>query len=177
MEGELLRSGKRNLGSSAPRSFGQQPRSGGGDVAKNLVDKAVDSAVNNPIEAVAHWRGGKLRPLCVFDTQRMPYNDKMTADMSWHDIPTCKESGLDVHYLMLRGIFGPPGMPKEALDWYINFFRKVTQTATWKKYTDDNALKRAFLPNGPEFTKWLGETENLHKELMTQGGLIGVQKK
>ena len=24
--------------------------------------------------------------------------------------------GVDLHYLMLRGIFGPPGMPKEAVD-------------------------------------------------------------
>ena len=25
--------------------------------------------VNNPNEAIAHWRAGKLRPLCVFDSQ------------------------------------------------------------------------------------------------------------
>ena len=43
------------------------PFKGGGDVAVQLVGKHVDSTVNNPIEAVAQWRGGKLRPLCVFD--------------------------------------------------------------------------------------------------------------
>ena len=45
------------------------PFKGGGDVAVQLVGKHVDSTVNNPIEAVAHWRAGKLRPLCVFDPQ------------------------------------------------------------------------------------------------------------
>jgi len=35
--------------------------------AVQLVGKHIDSSVNNPIEAVAQWRGGKLRPLCVFD--------------------------------------------------------------------------------------------------------------
>ena len=32
------------------------PFKGGGDVAVQLVGKHVDSTVNNPIEAVAHWR-------------------------------------------------------------------------------------------------------------------------
>ena len=52
-----------------------------------LVGKHVDSTVNNPIEAVAQWRAGKLRPLCVFDPKRMPYKDKVTDKMSWADIP------------------------------------------------------------------------------------------
>ncbi|MSQ49536.1 MAG: tripartite tricarboxylate transporter substrate binding protein, partial [Betaproteobacteria bacterium] len=49
------------------------PFKGGGDVAVQLVGNHADSTVNNPIEAVAHWRGGKLKPLCVFDPKRMPY--------------------------------------------------------------------------------------------------------
>ena len=51
---------------------------GGGEVAVQLVGKHVDSTVNNPIEAVAQWRAGSLRPLCVFDDKRMPYKQKMT---------------------------------------------------------------------------------------------------
>src|SRR5437868_2037867 len=85
--------------------FTYVPFKGGGDVAVQLVGKHIDSSVNNPIEAVAHWRGGKLRPLCVFDGKRMPYKEKVTDKMSWQDIPTCKDQGLDVEYLMLRGIF------------------------------------------------------------------------
>ena len=46
------------------------PERGGGAVAVQLVGNHVDSTVNNPIEAVAQWRGGMLRPLCVFDTKR-----------------------------------------------------------------------------------------------------------
>ena len=34
---------------------------------------------------------------------------KVTDKMSWSDIPICKEAGLDVDTLMLRGIFMPPG--------------------------------------------------------------------
>jgi tripartite-type tricarboxylate transporter receptor subunit TctC len=64
--------------------------------------------MNNPIEAVAQWRAGSLRPLCVFDNDRMPYKAKVTDSMSWNDIPSCKSAGVDVDYVMLRGIFWPP---------------------------------------------------------------------
>jgi putative tricarboxylic transport membrane protein len=86
------------------------PYKGGGLVATQLVGGHVDSTVNNPIEAVAHWKSGKLKPLCVFELKRLPYKTKVTDKMSWADIPTCKEAGLDIDYLMLRGIFMPPGV-------------------------------------------------------------------
>jgi len=77
-------------------------------------------------------------PLAVFDTARITVAE-------WKDIPTIKEAlGVDVNYLMLRGIFGAPGMPKDAVDWYVAFLRKVTETPEWKKYLDDGALKPAF---------------------------------
>src|SRR5689334_3758193 len=85
------------------------PFRGGGEVAVQLVGKHVDSTVNNPIEAVAQWRGNAVRPLCVFDSKTLPYTDKVANNMSWSEVPTCKSQGLDVEYLMLRGIFTVPG--------------------------------------------------------------------
>ena len=52
------------------KKFTYVPFKGGGEVAVQLVGKHIDSTVNNPIEAVAQWRAGKLRPLCVFDSKR-----------------------------------------------------------------------------------------------------------
>src|SRR6476620_49403 len=60
------------------------PYNGGGAVAVQLVGGHVDSTVNNPIEAVAHWRAGKWRPLCVFDSKKLDYKEKITADTSWN---------------------------------------------------------------------------------------------
>ena len=91
------------------RSSPTSRTSGGGEVAVQFVGNHVDSSVNNPIEAVAQWRGGKLRPLCVFDGKQLDYQDKIAGDMAWSDIPTCKSQGLDIEYLMLRGIFMTPG--------------------------------------------------------------------
>ena len=52
------------------------PYKGGGEVAVQLVGNHIDSTVNNPIEAVAQWRGGKLRPLCVFDAKPIAYHEQ-----------------------------------------------------------------------------------------------------
>jgi tripartite-type tricarboxylate transporter receptor subunit TctC len=101
------------------------PYKGGGAVAVQLVGNHVNSTVNNPIEAVAHWRAGKLRPLCVFDSKKLDYHDKIAGDLAWDSIPTCKSSGLDIEYLMLRGFFMPPGVKPEVVDYYDNLMKKV----------------------------------------------------
>jgi putative tricarboxylic transport membrane protein len=145
--------------------FTYVPFKGGGEVCVNLVGKHVDSTLNNPIECASHWKAGRVRPLAVFDTGRIPGGE-------WKDIPTVKESlGVDISYLMLRGIFGPPDMPKDAVAWYQQFLKKVTDTPEWKKYMEDGALKAAFAI-GDEYVKWVQENEQLHKDLMSKGGLL-----
>jgi len=147
------------------------PFKGGGDVAVQLVGKHVDSSVNNPIEAVAQWRAGKLRPLCVFDTQRMPYKAKVTDTMSWGDIPPCKESGLDVDYLMLRGIFMPGGVTDAQRNYYVDLLAKVRATPEWKEFLEKGAFNQTTL-TGPEFSKWVASAEKTHVQLMTAAGFL-----
>src|SRR6266511_921988 len=85
------------------------PFKGGGEVCVNLVGNHVDSTVNNPIECVGHLKAKRVRPLAVFDVERL------TAK-GWGEIPTVKEAlGVDIEYLMLRGIFGAPKMPADAV--------------------------------------------------------------
>jgi tripartite-type tricarboxylate transporter receptor subunit TctC len=144
---------------------------GGGDVAKALVGNHAQSTVNNPIEQVSFWKAGKTRPLCVFDNERIKLTEKVTADMAWSDIPTCKEAGVDIDYLMLRGIFMPPGVTQEQVDFYIDLFKKVRATPEWKKFTEDGAFKDTFM-TGKEFVTWVGEAETIHKGLMQEAGFI-----
>jgi putative tricarboxylic transport membrane protein len=150
------------------------PFKGGGDVAVQLVGNHVNSTVNNPIEAVAHWRSGALRPLCVFDSKPMPYPNKVTADKSWQDIPTCKSQGLDVEYTMLRGIFMPAGVPQDAVDWYVDVFKKVRELPEWKKYTEDAAFNTTFM-SGKQFADWVAGAEKTHHDLMQSAGFLAAK--
>jgi putative tricarboxylic transport membrane protein len=141
------------------------PFKGGGEVCVNLVGKHVDSTVNNPIECVSHWKAGRVRPLAVFDAARIPVTE-------WKDIPTVKEAlGADITYLMLRGIFGPPDMPKEAVAWYQGLLKKVMDTPEFKAYMTEGALKPAWLTD-PELSAWMEKEDKIHKELMDKGGLL-----
>jgi tripartite-type tricarboxylate transporter receptor subunit TctC len=145
--------------------FGYVPFKGGGDVAVQLVGKHVDSTVNNPAEAVSHWKAKRLRPLATIDHERI----KLPL---WDTIPTMKEAtGVDMSYMMLRGIFGAPGITKEQHDYYVGVMKKVTETPEWQKYISDMGLKGAFL-TGPDFVKWLEEKEKITKELMARGDLL-----
>jgi tripartite-type tricarboxylate transporter receptor subunit TctC len=147
------------------------PFKGGGAVAVQLVGGHVDSTVNNPIEAVAHWRAGKLKPLCVFDSKRLAYNDKVTDKMSWHDIPTCKEGGLDVEYLMLRGIFMPGGVTQDQVQYYVDVLRKVQELPEWKDFMKTGAFNTTSL-EGKEYADWVAKEEARHVQLMKAAGFM-----
>ena len=147
------------------------PYKGGGEVAVQLVGKHVDSTVNNPIEAVAQWRAGSLRPLCVFDDTRMPYKAKVTDTMSWNDIPTCQEAGVPTDYVMLRGIFMAPGVAPDQLAFYADLLKRVRDTPEWKDYMEKGAFNTTSMV-GADYRKWLEGAEGLHKQLMTEAGFM-----
>jgi len=147
------------------------PFKGGGEVAVQLVGKHIDATVNNPIEAVAQWRAGALRPLCVFDDTRMPYKEKVTATQSWADIPTCSEAGVKTDYVMLRGIFMPPGVTPDQVAFYVDLMNKVRATPDWKDYMEKGAFNQTAM-SGPDFVKWLTEAETMHRTLMTEAGFL-----
>jgi putative tricarboxylic transport membrane protein len=147
------------------------PFRGGGEVAVQLVGKHVDSTVNNPIEAVAQWRAGQLRPLCVFDEKRMPYKAKITATQSWGDIPTCKEAGVPTTYTMLRGIFMPAGVSADQKQFYVDLLKKVRETPEWKDYMEKGAFNQTSM-DGDNFFQWLGKAEQNHRELMKEAGFL-----
>ena len=149
------------------------PFRGGGEVAVQLVGNHVDSTVNNPIEAVAQWRGGKVRPLCVFDGKTLDYKDKLAGDLSWASIPTCKSQGLNMEYLMLRGIFMPAGVTKDQVDFYVDLFRKVRETPEWKQLMNDGAFNQTFMV-GNEYAKWVENEEKRHQTLMKDAGFLAT---
>ena len=141
------------------------PFKGGGEVCVNLVGKHIDSTVNNPIECAGHLKANRVRPLAVFDHERL-------SAKGWGDIPTVKDAlGVDIEYLMLRGIFGAPKMPPDAVAFYQGMLKKVYETPEFRDYMEQGALKGAWA-TGPEFVKWLEGADALHHDLMKKGGLL-----
>jgi len=151
--------------------FAYLPYKSGGEAATQLVGNHTASNVNNPSENLEVWRAGQVRALCVFDKERIGYKNKVTDKQSWNDIPTCKEEGLDVEYLMLRAMFLPGKVTPEQTAFYVDLFRKVGQTTEYKDYMEKQALKPIFL-TGADMRKFLEEDEKLNKSLMTEAGFV-----
>src|SRR5690242_6258808 len=151
--------------------FAYLPYKSGGEAATQLVGNYTAANVNNPSENLEVWRAGQVRPLCAFDKERIEYKTKVTGDMSWHDIPTCKEEGLDVQYLMLRAMFLPGKVTPEQTAFYVDLFKKLTHTPEYKDYMEKQALKPIFL-TGNDMVKFLEEDDTLNKNLMTEAGFV-----
>ena len=107
----------------------------------------------------------------MFDKERISYKTKVTETQSWNDVPTCKEQGIDVQYLMLRAMFLPGKVSAEQTAFYAELFKKLTLTAEYKEYMEKQALKPIFL-TGRDMLKFLEEDDALNKRLMTEAGFV-----
>src|SRR6266699_313319 len=151
--------------------FAYLPYKSGGEAATQLVGNHTAANVNNPSENLEVWRAGQVRALCVFDKERISYKTKVTDTQSWNDVPTCKEEGLDIQYLMLRAMFLPGKVTPEQQAFYVDLFQKVTQTDEYKDYMEKQALKPIFL-TGNDMLKFLEEDDKLNASLMIEAGFV-----
>ena len=151
--------------------FAYLPYKSGGEAATQLVGNHTASNVNNPSENLEVWRAGQVRALCVFDKERISYKAKVTDSQSWNDVPTCKEEGLDVQYLMLRAMFLPGKVSPEQTAFYVDLFKKVSETPEYKEYMEKQALKPIFL-TGKDMVNFLEEDDKLNSNLMQEAGFV-----
>jgi putative tricarboxylic transport membrane protein len=141
------------------------PFEGGGTVAKNLIGHHIDSTVNNPAEQNEFMRAGQSKPLVQFTDERME---------AFPDVPTAKELGYDLVYYMQRSINGPPGMSKEAQDWYINLFHTLYQSDEWQKYCADEGLSCDEWVADGELEKFHQTQLERHKQLIEKVGAASI---
>jgi tripartite-type tricarboxylate transporter receptor subunit TctC len=151
--------------------FSYLPYKSGGEAATQLVGNHIESNVNNPSENLEVWRAGQVRALCLFDKERIAYKTKVTETQSWNDIPTCKEEGLDMQYLMLRALFLPGKATPDQVAFYVDLSKKITETPEYKDYMEKQALKPVFM-TGKDMLKFLEEDDALNKSLMTEAGFV-----
>jgi len=122
------------------------PFKSGGEAAVQLAGGHIDANVNNPNENIGQWKAGMVRPLCVFSTERMAAGPKVTKDMSWSDIPLCKDSGVPIAtYQMPRTVWLPAKVSPDAVAFYTQMLKKVSETPEWKSYIDKTSQSDRFM--------------------------------
>jgi tripartite-type tricarboxylate transporter receptor subunit TctC len=127
------------------------PQQGGAPGVTALLGGNVDMLPANAATVAANIKGGKLRGLAVFSSQR---------DAAFPDIPTAQEQGLKVYGSPFVGLAIAKGVPQEVLDKLRAALAKVANDQEFK----DRALKTAtaltYLP-ADEFGKiWARDWNN-----------------
>jgi len=148
------------------------PFKSGGEVAVQLAGGHVEANTNNPSENVSHWRAGKVRPLCVFAKQRLPLKDKVTADMGWGDIPTCKEQGIAIEeFRMPRTVWATGDISPEQTAYYRNLMAQVREKPEFKDWLQKGLQSEMFL-TGSELTRYIANDKTAHKVQFSQDGWL-----
>jgi tripartite-type tricarboxylate transporter receptor subunit TctC len=126
------------------------PFKSGSEVAVQLSGGHVDANVNNPSENIAHWRAGKVQPLCAFAKERLKIEGKVRGDKGFGDVPTCKESGIAIeHFNMPRTVWAAGGLKPEQVKYFENVMAQVREKPEFKEWLARGLQTDLFLVGQP----------------------------
>lgn len=110
-----------------------------GDALSAVLGGHVDVGIFNPNEFVDQVKAGKMRPIASYSKKRLTGIFK--------DVPTFTELGFpNINFVQFRSVLGPPDMPKEAVKYWSDTFKKLTETEQWKKdYCDKFMLTNQYM--------------------------------
>jgi putative tricarboxylic transport membrane protein len=136
-----------------------------GEVMSALLGGHIDVGVFNPMECIRQVEAGNVIPLVTYAKKRIPGVFK-TA-------PSFAEIGFkDVQLTEVRAIAGPPNMPADVVKFYEDMFKKVCQTAEWKKdYLEKNFLIGNYM-NAADTKKFFEGQIVVYKKIFTEVGVI-----
>jgi putative tricarboxylic transport membrane protein len=134
----------------------------GGDLMIQLLGGHVDVISTGLSEAIEQAKAGKVRLIAVSAPSPLPGE--------FAKVPTWKSMGTDVTILHWRGIFGPPGMPAEAVKFWDQTLAKMVKTAAWKKYLDQYQWFDAYADSAT-FARDLRQENEVYVKILTDLGM------
>src|SRR2546430_17626251 len=91
------------------------------------------------------------------------------------EVPTLKEAGFDVPVVpQVRGVVAPPGIPKENVEFWQDFFRRLTRTPSWRKYIEDNQFEDGH-QNAVDLATFYDEVTDRMRDIMKYAGVKTVR--
>ena len=135
---------------------------GGGEVNAALLGGHIDAMSSNPTEMLPQIEGKTMRMLAVAAEKRMG---------GFKDLPTMKELGFNVVFNTFRGITAPAGISPEAVAYYENAAKKLSETAAFKKYIADNDMTPVYM-NSAQATKYMDNFADQATGLLKDLGIV-----
>ena len=135
---------------------------GGGDVVTALLGKHVDVVTTSLSEVKEQHIAGKVRILGVSSDERIE---------GLEDVPTWKESGVDIVFPHWRGIMGPKDMTEEEIAYWDEKLREMVKTDEWAELLKNNNWD-PFYQTQSETAKFMEEQNKLYTDLVNDSGLV-----
>lgn len=134
------------------------PFTSGGEVLTNLLGGHVDFAFLSPGEIDEHVEAQNLRPLAASSDERLD---------SFPDTPTFMEDGIEISLQQSRAVILPSDVPDEAIAFYEDLFRQVSETDEWQEYVEQNSMVDDFM-GYEEYTEFSYELNDIYS-VYTEG--------
>lgn len=122
--------------------------------------------VVEPQEAGEHIKAGNMRVIAQVTEKRLA---------GFPNVPTLKEAGYDVPVVpQVRGILMPPGVAPDVVAYYEDLFQRLSKTATWKKYLDDQQFEDGYM-KADELKKFFETFSDQMRGILNEAGIKVVR--
>jgi tripartite-type tricarboxylate transporter receptor subunit TctC len=142
------------------------PYQGGGPAVTALLGGQVESSAQGPAAVIGQVKGGKLRALASWGTERL----KLLPD-----IPTFKELGYDAEFYIWSGVFAPAATPAPVLAKLREAVKEAANSDEFRSAMDKVQTPVAYL-DAPEFQKYWDQDAARLKSALEKIGKVEDKK-
>jgi len=136
------------------------PTTGGGPAITALLGGHVQLTEGGPAAISAHVKAGKMRPIASWGPKR---------HAAYPDVPTFKELGYNIEYLIWAGMFAPKGTPEPVMKVLRDAAAKAVQDPEFKGMMAKVNSPIQYL-DAPEFEKfWMADAQRLAEVVKVVG--------
>ena len=146
-----------------PRRIRYVPFDGGGEAMTALLGGFVQLFSGEASEVEGQVAAGRLRVLVTLAPERM------AGPLA--DVPTARESGVDVTWVTWRGFYVPGDVGDEAYARWVDVIREVGSSEAWETARRENRLQPFFMV-GDEFSGFVYDQVAAFREMSREIGLI-----
>jgi tripartite-type tricarboxylate transporter receptor subunit TctC len=127
-----------------------------------LMGGKIDSSSQHPAEVFNQVKAGEVRILAVSSEKRINI---------WPDVPTMKESGVDLEFDQWRGIAAPKGTPQAVVDKLSPLVKKAVESKEWVDFAAGLGSTPRYQPPAV-FGKFVAAVDKETREIMEGAGLL-----